>query len=759
MKVYLVEALNPEEKAQVDKWERPHHYFSDHAFKDSTDGHRVYIPLEHPQDSVVKSHVEDHLRRHGYEMHDYVSGIAKDKHGRMVKIGKALGKTDGGHLIEKFTGDPARQAKTAHSDYHVLISRHPHDVAGMTSGCQSWTGKSCMNFKDGSNKSYLESEVRHGTHVAYLVHKQDHDNEKPLARIALKPYHPGYFHEDGPRHDSDDKILRPEHKTYGDAPDAFTYTVNRWVNKHFPGKPDVHAYEKNEHVYNDGNDAPIITPAGVQHVLGVSAPYRYYRNRQDILGVAAETHADPTLLHRLATGKFRDMHHEPIARNPHASYKTLKHILTEGEKSGNLAFNTLAQNTGEGGKKLFHEFIHDPKNKIGDYRYNVNSPNLTSEHAHALLDRFKDHPDVDAIGADISHRLENLDPSVHLKLASLATNTRFIDSSYKIAQNLVDTGHKTAVKKLMDSPIGVVRALAATSKHASREDFMKWASESDSDGNKGSHALSVLRHHEKLAPYVLDHFLHPDQAMSTRVQALSHPSIQSHHIDAALDEGNPDMVSKFYAYAPKLTEDQQVKLVNHPMVHLAGGSFFQRLTGKGVDAAVNHPNSNIRLNAAWHSKLSPKHFDQLINDRHLGVQTGLANQGLDIPAYHLEGIIDAMKKRSQGANSQPPRYPEPLALDNLARHPGMNDHLAHKIFNLTPDLTKSPGLGMDPRTMEHFYNNPGVGERTRIYLAKHNLVHSSTVHTSEHTTDNVLRAAHPHIKSYLKGTYGRTIPE
>lgn len=248
MKVRLEEALTPEQKIEVSGWQTPHHEFSDHAFP-SPSHERTIIPATFGDKGEHEDEVSEHLAKHGYKMHDYVSGTAIDKHGRTVKIGKALGKTEGGHLLDKFTNDPARKSGGNQSNYHIVISRHPYDVAGMTSKGHSWENQSCMNFADGANKKYLPYDVLHGTHVAYYTHKDDTEIEKPLARIALKPFINREKHV----------ILRPETSVYGNASSAFDKSVSKWANLHFPAK-EGSVYKKHSSLYHDSGSHLAVGP-------------------------------------------------------------------------------------------------------------------------------------------------------------------------------------------------------------------------------------------------------------------------------------------------------------------------------------------------------------------------------------------------------------------------------------------------------------------------------------------------------------------
>ena len=184
----ICEELTPSQKKSVNKWEKGDNSFSDHMYKESKDPHRATFELESPNKSEHEDIVKNHLEPHGFKIKDYKLGKVEDKHGRETSIGKALGKVKAPDDVKrKFENDPSRAQKEK-TNLHVSISRHPHDVAGMTSKGHSWENESCMNFSNGDNKHYLREDVKHGTHVAYLTHKDDHNNSKPIGRIALKKY-------------------------------------------------------------------------------------------------------------------------------------------------------------------------------------------------------------------------------------------------------------------------------------------------------------------------------------------------------------------------------------------------------------------------------------------------------------------------------------------------------------------------------------------------------------------------------------------
>lgn len=240
----ILEELSDSQKAKVDKWVKPGRRTIDISSHVFPAGHeRMSIPLEDPKDKKVEApeHIESHLKQHGYEVHDYLNGRVKDKHGREMKLGKALKQSKApDDLINHFNTDPKRNTARIHGGLNVVMSRHPYDVAGMSTD-RGWT--SCMNMDGGCENHHLRRDVHHGTHVAYLVHKDDANIHNPIARIALKPFH---------SLDGSHTVLRPERNTYGSAASSFEHTVNKWASDNFPIK-DSHIYRMNKNLYHDGD--------------------------------------------------------------------------------------------------------------------------------------------------------------------------------------------------------------------------------------------------------------------------------------------------------------------------------------------------------------------------------------------------------------------------------------------------------------------------------------------------------------------------
>ena len=243
-KKQLNEKLDPDEADEVEyAWDHsrdPH--VEDTIDKVFQGKSRIEYPLEGTE-VVPHPDVEEHLNNNGFKVTDYINGKAKDKYNREVNIGKALVKTKAPEQVKAaYDNDPTRQQKG--KALKVVISHKPVDVAGMTSGHQSWVDHSCMNFKSGSYRGFLPHEVKAGTHVAYLTDMEDHDLDRPVARIAIKPFMNNTGH----------LIFRPESKTYGNSNSSFTRSVHDWTENHYPAEPNT-TYNKNKHVYNDTEDS------------------------------------------------------------------------------------------------------------------------------------------------------------------------------------------------------------------------------------------------------------------------------------------------------------------------------------------------------------------------------------------------------------------------------------------------------------------------------------------------------------------------
>lgn len=241
----ITEELTDKQKKRVDSWKKTTSAvdISKHVIPPGQD--RIILPLDHGLSNKIDApdDIKTHLDKHGYSIHNYADGLAADKYGRHIKIGKALKQTGADNLLTKYNTDPNRNGIHFLHNVHIIVSRHPYDVAGMSTN-KGWT--SCMDMDCGSETKYLHRDIKHGTHTAYLVHAHDENIRMPMARINLKPF---------TSHDGTHTILRPE-KLYGTASSLFDHTINKWVYNNFPLHDDK-IYSSHPSLYNDSNPVTI----------------------------------------------------------------------------------------------------------------------------------------------------------------------------------------------------------------------------------------------------------------------------------------------------------------------------------------------------------------------------------------------------------------------------------------------------------------------------------------------------------------------
>ncbi len=151
------------------------------------------------------------------------------------------------HLLKKFNDRPSY--KQMIKSKLVCISRHPYDIAGMSTD-RRWT--SCMRLEDkekyidaGSFSHKIKDDIKEGTLIAYLVEKDDKNINDPLARILIKPYIN--------TNDPNDILLIPEPVIYSDRSSEvyskFRQVVEDWLETFQNEKSGTYTF--NDKLYRD----------------------------------------------------------------------------------------------------------------------------------------------------------------------------------------------------------------------------------------------------------------------------------------------------------------------------------------------------------------------------------------------------------------------------------------------------------------------------------------------------------------------------
>ena len=231
----LLEALKPSQyRKYVKGW--------DHTKQAELFGgkYRIYLPLDKyvddsddkQEESSVKSRLHDTLSTFGYELVDYKKGIAKDKYKRDVSVGKVLNKLQSknpeiNELRKEFEQDPVRFGlKQKSMEKLVVISRHPYDIAGQSTG-RGWT--SCKNLKTGSMKKHVCPETKYDL-IAYLINANDRNIKNPIGRLMIHCFKTV---------DKSQTVFIAEEKIYPEElntkplGNAFKTTINKWLLANF----------------------------------------------------------------------------------------------------------------------------------------------------------------------------------------------------------------------------------------------------------------------------------------------------------------------------------------------------------------------------------------------------------------------------------------------------------------------------------------------------------------------------------------------
>lgn len=238
-------ALKPSQYRQYVKgWNKERYADLFRKYTGDRNNYRIHLPLVAGAKRVAYAPVPEAIQKSvaekGYVVEDYITGIAVDVSGkRRIKIGKLLSP----ELQQVFANDKTRSnaRNAASGNQMIVISRHPYDVAGMSTD-RGWV--SCMHLVGGSNAHYVKDDIKHGSIIAYLVNKDDLNLQRPSARILLRVY----------KADNGKKGLFPS-GIYGARSQLFFDTVRKWcseVNATYFGIPYGMTMDLLDDLYNDG---------------------------------------------------------------------------------------------------------------------------------------------------------------------------------------------------------------------------------------------------------------------------------------------------------------------------------------------------------------------------------------------------------------------------------------------------------------------------------------------------------------------------
>lgn len=594
----LYEELTASQKKKVDGWTKQFPNANVEGHPNAVDisrhvippgQHKIVIPLNQGGDEEVTPHpeVDKHLKTHGYSVSDYRKGMAKDKYGRDVSIGKILNKTKASpDVMNAFTNDPRRKGTTkAARGLSVVISRHPHHIAGMSTN-QGWT--SCMNMKDGCNKHYLKGDIAEGTHVAYLVHDNDTEVKNPIARIALKPFKPTYDDEVSYAK----PILRPESRMYGDADSSFSKTVNDWAEKNFPAQED-HIYEKSKTLYHDAGREVI----GNREILlnSKNPKRRMLAFHEEDLDVTPED------IDRGLNDSNHKVRHA-AASHPNASKENLDKAMSI---DNNLAF--VAANHRNASSDQLDKLIYHPSSAV---RHSAaDNGNLSAESISKIMS-----------GNDIrmkEYAIKNRNATQEHILKALDDNDTYINRN---AMRNKSAGFE-AISKGLRHKDSEVRRMAYINPNFSD----KHIDEMTSDINHPSLRMALSFMNPRITGKHIENIVEkaPKDDVNLITDALNHHNATPKAIDMGLDHES-DFVRHTSILNPNASPENIDKALSRPEPsnrHIHEAAFLHpNMTSQQIHRILDSGYSHDIASVMRNRNVMPEHVERALNSPHPGIR-------------------------------------------------------------------------------------------------------------------------------------------
>jgi hypothetical protein len=209
----------------------------------------IFIPLGYKINSF-----EDYLNNKVYKIGDTKNPM---------KIGGLLNKINP-TLFKKYDTSTERKEwkdkiNNSDKDLKIIISRHPYDLLGMSSG-REWRLSSCMRLgakddkvykllgfdeyeEDGKFKNKIKEDIKQGVLIAYVVKSEDSNINKPISRLLIKPY---VNEKDG-----QDILWVSADRLYGQSIGGFKSSVDEWLGS-WQGEDFVGLYCMKRDLYADG---------------------------------------------------------------------------------------------------------------------------------------------------------------------------------------------------------------------------------------------------------------------------------------------------------------------------------------------------------------------------------------------------------------------------------------------------------------------------------------------------------------------------
>lgn len=507
---------------------------SKHIIPEGTDS--IKIPIK----NSLFSEVHDHILKSGFHGMDYEKGVAykefTDKMGNKKRQETNIGKVLNTNLDLKNRYDNDNKQQTAHlqNNYDVIISRNPYHIAScstnpdnpkMWDSCASLTDEG-LPERPNLAASHLPHDIQEGTHVAYLVPKNDQLShtkliDKATARILLKPF----------SSDNNHTVLRPETRTYSHddkTPDGFLETVQNFAETHFPLHSDE-IYHKHANVYDD-DKGKIITKIDLKKPL----PYQLHSLPYDNFAsmIKAQTIHPDDITDFLKNGK-----------NIHSDYK-YKDILS-----------ALPHNRGFNESHINHFINHglinevDPDTILSHKKFNNQHFNNYFNTALNYHDSDDPNHSIQPLNNLISYSYKKLTPQHVSQIVDKFVDPKQKDNPdndyyhYRIVENLLGKNklNDTHLNKLLNANNPDIMSALSTKDWSFDKNGDHVLNKLTSFHTNDSATRSVIRHqildhNTTLAPHHITNLLNdPDIKMGDLYTILQNHPVNGHHIHKIID--------------------------------------------------------------------------------------------------------------------------------------------------------------------------------------------------------------------------------
>ena len=227
-------------------------------------------------------YIQDMMDEGTPDMRDYSNGFyeMRTSPGRKLRIGKLLNIAkkliSNGTIPEdelrmfdvvEMEKEYLRLSENKPKELIAVISRHPYDIAGMSTG-RGW--RSCMNLVDGEYRDFVGTTIMGGGLVAYICYPNDttdlidsngvhHKNNKiniqhPLGRVLIKPYFKSEVNPDL----SDRDFLLICSEQYGTFNPAAIQELQHWIDEHWNKFKSTGTFYRSRNFYHEELDSDSI---------------------------------------------------------------------------------------------------------------------------------------------------------------------------------------------------------------------------------------------------------------------------------------------------------------------------------------------------------------------------------------------------------------------------------------------------------------------------------------------------------------------